>query len=205
MRRFAIRLGIPLVVLLLALQLALPRYAEHKLAERLTAHGGQADVNLGAFPAVRLLFGSGDKLDIAASGLSVDLDPQQRDAFKQLDGFSDVNVDVRDSRAGPIRVGRFVVQRTGPHAYVVLVKGNGTAGDVARYAGSRLGGGLGQALAGLATSALSGFDRPIPFDSRMQIITSSGAPEAENVQGTVAGVPAGALTQVVADALLSVL
>jgi hypothetical protein len=203
MRRFAIRLGIPLLVLLVASQFALPPYAEHKVAGRLTEHGGTAKVELDAFPALRLLFGSGGKLQIAASRLSVDLDQDQTDVFKQLDDFSDVDIDVRDSRAGPFSVDGFIVQRTTAHTYDVAISGDGTAGDVARYAGSRLGGGFGQALAGLATTALGGFDRPIPFDARMQILTDAGAPRARNVEGSVAGLPAGPLAQVVANALLS--
>jgi hypothetical protein len=203
MRRFAIRLGIPLLVLLVASQLALPPYAEHRVAGRLTEHGGNADVNLSAFPALRLLFGRGGGLSIDASGLSVDLTPGQEDVFKQLDDFAHVNVEVSDSRAGPFTIGGFRVQRAASHVYDVAVAGDGTAGDVARYAGSQLGGGFGQALAGLAASALGGFDQTIPFDARMQIVTNSGVPQARNVDGSVAGLPAGPLAQVVANALLS--
>jgi hypothetical protein len=114
-----------------------------------------------------------------------------------------VTIDVGDSRAGPFGINRFHVRRIAPRTYNVAITGNGTAGDVARYAGSRLGGGFGQALAGLATSALGGFERPIPFDARMQIVTSSGAPQAQAVEGSVAGLPAGPLAQVVANALLN--
>jgi hypothetical protein len=203
MRRFAIRLGIPLLLLLLASQLVLPRYAAHRVAGRLTEHGGKADVHLSAFPALLLLFGDGGKLDLTASGLSVDLGPGQQDVFKQLDGFSDVSIDIRSSRAGPFTIGDFRVQRLRDRLYAVAVSGDGTAGDVARYAGSRLGGGFGQALAGLAASALGGFDRPIPFAARMQIATGAGAPAARNVEGSVAGLPAGALAQVVANSLLN--
>jgi hypothetical protein len=203
MRRFAIRLGIPLLLLLVALQLAVPPFAEHRVASRLTTHGGKANVDLSAFPAFLLLFGDGHKLHLTASGLSVDLGPQQRDVFKQLDGFSDVRVDVRSSRAGPFTIGDFRVDRVRDRLYDVAVSGDGTAGDVARYAGSRLGGSFGQALAGLAAAALGGFDRPIPFDARMQIATGAGAPVARNVEGSVAGLPAGPLAQVVANSLLN--
>jgi hypothetical protein len=203
MRRFAIRLAIPLLLLLVALQLALPPYAAHRIENRLTKHGGQANVDLSAFPALKLLFGDGGKLRLAASGLSVDLGQEQQDVFKQLDGFSDVSVNVSASRAGPFTIRDFRVERARDHLYDLVVSGDGTAGDVARYAGSRLGGSFGQALAGLATSALGGFDRPIPFDARMQIATGSGVAVAQNVQGSVAGLPAGPLAQVVANSLLS--
>jgi hypothetical protein len=202
MRRFAIRLGIPLLVLLVASQFVVPPYAEHRIEKRLTDHGGHANVDLSAFPALGLLFGTGGDLKLTASNLSVDL-ANQRDVFKQLDDFSSVNIDVQASRAGPFIVRDFRVERTGDHIYDVAVTGDGTAGDVARYAGARLGGGFGQALAGLAASALGGFDRPIPFDARMQVATTSRAPTARNVQGSVAGLPAGPLAQVVANALLA--
>ena len=205
MRRFAIRLGIPIVALLVASQFVLPPYLEGRVADRITAHGGTAKVDLDAFPALRLLFRHGSRLDISARGLSVDLQPNQRDAFKQLDGFSHVDVTVLDSRAGPLAIRGFRITRVANHAYDVALAGDGTAGDVARYAGSRLAGGFGQALAGLATSALGGFDRPIPFDARMRIVTAEGTLQARAVRGDVAGLPADALVQVVANALLSAL
>jgi hypothetical protein len=157
MRRFAIRLALPLALLIIASQLLIPPFAEDKLADRLTEHGGQADVDLKAVPAVRLLFGHGGKLDLAASGLSVDLDADQRDVFGRLDDFGDVEIDVRDSRAGPFTVAGFRVRKAADRTYDIAIAGDGTAGDVGRYAGSRLAGGFGQALAGLATSALGGF------------------------------------------------
>jgi hypothetical protein len=203
MRRYAIRLGIPVLGLLVASQFLLPVYAEHRVAKQLTEHGGSARVDLDAFPALGLLFGRGGKLDATARGLSVDLEDKQQDVFDKLDDFSEVDVTVLESRAGPFTISGFRVQRTAAHTYALALAGNGTAGDVARYAGSRLGGGFGQALAGLATSALGGFDRPIPFDARMEIVTQTGAPRARNVEGNVAGLPAGPLAQIVANALLS--
>jgi hypothetical protein len=203
MRGLAIRLGIPLVLVLVAVQFLLPPVLEKRVADRVTDHGGSADVELSAFPSVRLLFGHGRKLGVNARGLSVDLNRNQQDVFKQLDDFGDVSITVLDSRAGPFTVRSFHVQSTGKKTYDVVIAGDGTAGDVARYAGSRLGGGFGQALAGLATAALGGFDQPVPFDARMQISTVNGAPQAENVNGQVAGLPAGPLAQVVANALLS--
>ena len=169
---------------------------------RLTEHGGSASVDLAAVPALELLFGKGDKLDVQATGLSVDITRDQEQAFKRLDEFDDVVIFISDSRAGPLTVRRFTVRRTGDHEYAVTIVGNGTAGDVARYAGSRLGGGLGQALAGLAASAISDFTRPIPFNARMQIDTSSGSPQAHDVVGSIAGLPAGPLAEIVANALL---
>lgn len=205
MRRFAIRLVIALIALLVAVQLALPAYYGHRVAKRLTEHGGSAHVQVSAFPALGLLFGHARTLEIAARGLSVDLGNDQHDVFKRLDDFDHVTVDITASRAGPFTISGFRIRDQADHRYAVAIAGDGNAADVARYAGDRLGGSFGQALAGLAATAIAGFDRPIPFDARMEIDTGSGSPAAENVVGTVAGLPAGPLAQVVANALLGTL
>jgi hypothetical protein len=202
MRRLAIRLGSPLVTLLIVSQFLLPPYLEHRVAGRLTAHGGSAQVDMSAVPALRLLFGQGSGLHIRARGLSVDLAPGQEEVFKRLDDFSDATIAISDSRAGPFTVRSFWVNRKADHAYDVIVAGDATAGDVARYAGSRLAGGFGQALAGLAAGTLDAVGGPIPFNARMRIDTAGATPRAENVVGEVAGLPAGPLAQIVANALL---
>src|SRR6476620_261230 len=203
MQRFAIRLAIALVALLIISQFVLPPIAENRLEGNVTEHGGSAHADLSAIPALELLFKHGDKLGLTASNLSVDLNQHQRDVFNQLDNFGEVDITITDSRAGPFTVSRFHVTKTGQHEYDLALAGDGTAGDVARYAGSRLGGSFGQALAGLATSALGGFDKPIPFDATMQVDSSGDTPTAHSVEGQVAGLPAGPLAQVVANALLS--
>jgi hypothetical protein len=203
MRRFAIRLAIVLAALLVVSQFVIPPVAEKQVADRVTEHGGTAHVNLSAIPALELLLGKGDKLGLDASGLSVDLEAKQEEVFDKLDDFDEVNIAITNSRAGPFAISDFRVRKTAPNEYAVALAGDGTAGDVARYAGSRLAGGFGQALAGLATSALGGFDQSIPFNATMQVDTSGEVPRAQNVEGQVAGFPAGPLAQVVANALLS--
>ena len=205
MRPLAIRLGVLVLAVLVAVQFALPAYLEGRTEDRLTEHGGSAEVEMTALPAPRLLFGDGDDLEIRARGLSFDLEPGQRDVFKRLDDFGEVSVQMADSRAGPFAVSDFQVRRTAERRYDVVVAGDGTAGDVARYAGSRLGGGFGQALAGLAAGVLGDLGRPIPFSARMEIDTSGEIPRAHDVVGQVAGLPAGPLAQIVANALLSAL
>src|SRR3954471_12138191 len=118
MRRFAIRLAIALAALLIASQFLLPPYLDHRVASSITQHGGTASVELAAIPALRLVFGHGRKLHVTASGLSVDLQGQQ-DVFKRLDNFSDVRIDISQSRAGPFTVGRFLVTKTSDHSYAV--------------------------------------------------------------------------------------
>jgi hypothetical protein len=208
MRGLPIRLGVAaavLVVVAVVQQLALPPYLEHRVANRLTAHGGTAHVHLSAVPAARLLFGHGHSLGITARGLSLDLAEEQRDIFKKLDQFDHVDVVITDSRAGPFSVRGFRLERVAAHTYAVGLTASGAAGDVARYAGAQLGGDFGAALAGLATSALGGFDRPVPVDATMLVDTSTKPPHATNVNGDVAGLPAGPLAAIVANTLLGAL
>jgi hypothetical protein len=192
-----------LVLLAVVSQLALPPYLEHRVAGRLAEHGGSANVELGAVPAARLLFGGGDSIRIRADGLSVDLQQGQSDVFKRLDGFRRVDVEVTGSRAGPFSIKSFTLRRVASHRYAISVAANATAGDVARYAGSQLGGSFGQALAGLAAGAIGGFDRPVPVDAAMEIETTTQPPQAVDVRGAVAGLPAGPLAAIVTNALLS--
>ena len=203
MRGLALRLGGPIVALALLSQFLIPPILEHRLAGRLTQHGGTAHVELGAIPAARLLFGHGHTLHIRARGLSVDVPQGGQDVFGQLDHFSDVDVSVTNSRAGPFTIVSFRLVRVGPHDYTVLVAAQANAADIAQYAADQLAGGFGSALAGLATGAIGGFDRPIPVHARMLIDTSQNPPHAADVQGDVAGLPAGPLAQIVTNALLS--
>ena len=197
-----IRLAVILAILLIDSQFVIPPLAERHVADRLTDHGGSANVTIRAFPALKLLFGRGGRLGIDAHSLSVDLGPGQQDVFSRLDEFSDVSVTIAKSRAGPFSIAGFHLERLRAHVYVLTIRGDATAGDVARYAGARLGGQFGQDLAGLAAAALGDFDRPVPFNARMRIDTSTGTPHAQNVVGNVAGFPAGPLAEVVANALL---
>lgn len=203
MRAPLIRLGALLVLLAVVSQLLLPSYLGHRIESRLTSHGGSANVDLSAFPAVRLPFGEGDSLHVRAHGLSLDLPRAAReDVFGRLNGFGDVTVAIADSRAGPFTVRSFWMKRRPDQRFDLILSADATAGDVARYAGAQLGGGFGQALAGLAAGAFSAFDRPIPVDARMVIDATTSPPTAVAVQGAVAGLPAGPLAQVVANTLL---
>jgi hypothetical protein len=203
MRGLWIRLGIALTVLVVVLQqLVIPSYLEHRIANRLTDHGGSAQIDLGAVPAARLLFGDGHSIEIRADRLSVDLRAGQRDVFRRLADFDEVDVQVTSSRAGPFIVTLFRMQRVAPDRYAVAIAAEASAGDVARYAGRQLAGGFGSSLAGLAAGVLGGLSRPIPVDATMIVDVRAQPPRASNVDGSVAGLPAGPLAGIVANALL---
>jgi hypothetical protein len=175
MQRFALRLAILIAALLVASQFVIPPLVARHVEKELTAQGGDADVHLSAFPAIRLLFGHGHKLTIDAERLSVDLGARDENVFDQLDHFDAVDIRIRDSHAGPFSVDEFRVKRTAARRYAVGVVGNGVAGG------------------------------PIPFDATMEIDSSTRPPKAHHVTGDVIGFPAGPLGEIVANALLSAL
>jgi hypothetical protein len=203
MRRFAIRLVIVLVLLLAVSQFVIPPLVARHTEKQLTAGGGTADVHVSGFPAFMLLFGHGHSLNVSADRLSVPLDGSQQDAFNRLDGFAHVAIHITNSTAGPVTIANLRIQRIGSHLYGVSILGRSAPGDVARYAGGALGGSLGAAIGGLAASALGNLDHPLPFDAHLGIDTTGGVPRARDAVGTVAGLPAGPLAQIVANALLT--
>src|SRR5215210_4598577 len=73
-----------LAVLLVASQLALPAIAEHQAQGRLEEGGGRADVEVKSLPALRLLFGDGDRFEAVGRGLRLDVNRRGGD-FDRLD------------------------------------------------------------------------------------------------------------------------
>src|SRR5215208_6940700 len=100
------------VFLLVAGQILIPDIGERRVQERLTEGGGTADVTLGAVPAARLLFSDGERFEVTARDLDLDVDPDDR-VFDNLDGFSIVDVSIADSHAGPFELASFELQRDG--------------------------------------------------------------------------------------------
>ena len=83
----AVALG--LLVLLGVTQLVIPGFAERKVESNLEERGGDAGeavADVKAFPAVRLLWGSGDRLEIRGRGLliGIELDRAARPFCEEL-------------------------------------------------------------------------------------------------------------------------
>ena len=195
LRRLVIIAAVLLALLGIS-QLVIPPIVEHHIEGRLTAAGGNADVSVAAFPAVRLLFGDGSSINVDASGL--DLTPQgtRSAVFSSLDDYDSVSVDIRDFRAGPFRLARFDLTRPGTSAQYHLVAGGSTsAADIASYGASRLG--LpGGPLAGYLSNQLLPND-PIPIRLDMGLESQDGRIVVTSGTGSVAGVPTGPLAELI--------
>ena len=93
MRRLALSALIIVAVIAVGSQFALPPIAEDRAADRLTDAGGSADVSISAFPALRLLFGDGDRIDVRGRGLTLPATGDQTGALDDLNGFTRVDID----------------------------------------------------------------------------------------------------------------
>jgi hypothetical protein len=195
-----------LLILLVAIQLALPPLIARRAESQLTKHGGHAHVTLKALPSPRLLFKEGDSLKVRATGLvTPPPDPPRpgvdngNGSLKDLDGFDSVDIQVVGMRAGPLTIARLTLERDQPdEPYQARVQATATGADLATFAGNQLGGGIGGFLGGLAGSAMPGATTEIPIDVGASI-RSDG--QATGVTGSVAGVPAGPLITALTAAL----
>ena len=180
---------------------ALPSYLEGRVEERLEEHGGRAEVELEAVPALRLLTGHGDRLDIEGSGLEVDFDDPDRDVFEDLNRFDEVAVDLTDVEAGPFETETFVLESEGDGKYRIDVDATVTGQELARLAGGQLGP-LGELIGGLAGGSLLS-SAPIPVRLEGELEAKDGEVTMTSGTGTVAGIPAGPLARLVTTAILS--
>jgi hypothetical protein len=201
MRRNATLAVVGVAVLLVAAQFALPAYIGGRVEDRLTDGGGSADVKLNALPSARLLFGEGDSVRVRARGISLPLVNPSAKVFEQLDGFGDVDVQVSDANAGPFRLTSVTLQRSGDGAYRTTLQGTITARDLATFGAAQLGGAFGGFLGGLAGGSLPFGDRELPIDLTAVVRSDGGRPQTVSVDGQVAGVPAGPIAEVLAQAL----
>jgi hypothetical protein len=190
------------VALAVASQFVIPPVAEHRIEDRLTDRGGTATVSIAAFPAVRLLFDDGDRISASGSGLNLPLQ-QQTDVFDKLDGFDEVDVSLRDFRAGPFAVRSFELARSGSSAsYHLASSSRATPGAIANYGASRLGIPGGPLLRYFANQAFGGSRVPIPINLDMQFRSDGGRIVVVSGGASVAGIPTGPLAELITSAIV---
>src|SRR5215210_2120966 len=192
------------IVLLLAIgtHFLLPPYLEGRVEERLEEHGGRADVNLSAVPAIRLLTGHGDRLEITGSGLEVDFDDPDEDAFDQLNNFDEVEIDLTDVEADPFQVDLFRLEALGDGRYRIETNATATVQDLGRVAGEEfgpLGGLIGSIVGGSAPFSAA----PVPIELDGELEAKDGEVEMVSGDAQVANLPAGPAARLVTNAILS--
>jgi hypothetical protein len=195
------------VVLAGVTQLVIPGFVERKVESSLEerSDGGEAVVDVKAFPAVRLLWGSGDRMEIRGRGLAIDIAQRTDDPLGRLDGFDEVDIDLTDLTAGPVDVQAFsLVKNEDDTSYYLRMEAETTPLALAESVGGQLGGDLGSLIAGAGADALLGDGEvDVPIDVEGQVSRGDGgALDADAVQASVAGVPAGPFAEAIVQAVL---
>jgi len=201
MPRVAISIAVVSVLLLVASEFAVPAYLEGRAEGELTERGGTAQVNLEALPALRLLGGGGRRLE--ATGTGLELAPEEdQPVLESLDSFDEIDVRLDNVRAGPLRDTDVALTRAdGADTYTLEVEGTVSGQDLADFAADEAGGVLGGLIRQLASGGLpfDGLAVPVTFDTELE--SDGGRARAVGGGGSVAGIPAGPLAEVVAEAV----
>ncbi len=189
------------VFVAVASQMLVPALGERQVENRLTENGGSAEVTLGAFPALRLLFSDGERFEVTAQQLDLDLD-QREGVFERLDGFATVDVTITDSGAGPFELERFELSRDGKGPYRLIAVGDTTAAQLADF-------GLeGVALPGeslldaLLEPLIGDTNVSVPVELDMELTSDRGRVQVVSGGGTVAGFPTGPLAELITSAIV---
>ena len=190
-----------ILLVMVASQLLVPAYLENRAANRLTENGGEADVDIDALPAVRLLFNRGKRIEVRGSGLDIPLEGKRGRVFDDLDRFEEADVRLDRLKAGPLHIARFSLTRSErDDPYGLAVSASVTATELSEYAGSQLGP-LGALLARIGATMLPFSTAPIPVELDAVIVSNDGEPEVRSVDGTVASLPADPLVSALASAI----
>ena len=190
------------VFVLVAAQILLPSFGERAIEDRLTENGGSADVTLGSVPAFRLFFGDGERFDVRARELELDLD-QQEPVLERLDGFASVDVSIADSTAGPIDLQSFELHRDDSAPYRLTAHGQASASSLIDYGVDGLDLPAAGSVTGLAMDLLGiDTDFVVPIDFDMQLVNDNGRLRVISGGGTVGGVPTGPLAELITNAVV---
>ncbi len=205
--KILVAVAIGIVVVGAVTQLVIPGFVERKIESNLEerSDGGEAVADVKAFPAVRLLWGSGDRMEVRGRGLAIDLAKRTDDPLGRLDGFDEVDIDLEDLTAGPVDVQAFsLVKNEDDTSYYLRMEAETTPTSLAESVGGQLGGELGSAIAGLASDVLlGGGSVDVPIDVEGQVSRADGGSvDVDRVRASVAGVPAGPFAEAMVQSVL---
>ncbi len=189
------------VFVLVASQLIVPAVGERRVADRLTENGGSAAVTIGAVPALRLLWGDGERFQVSARDLDLDLD-QPEPVLDRLDGFSIVDVAITSSRAGPFEIDSFHLTRDAPAPYHLVSTGQASPEQLVDYGleGVEL---PGESLVDQIFGELLGpTETSVPVDLDMELIDDGGRVHVVSGGGTINGIPTGPLAELITSAIV---
>ncbi len=198
--RIAALLGAALVLVLVLSQIFLPGIGEGVIEDRLTKNGGVADASLSATPAARLLWGDGDRIEVDATGLELEVITEQDPVvLDDLDRFDDVEIVMRDSQVGPVELSDFILTRQGSDPYTLTASGSSSASALAEFGAESFGVPGSDILGGIIGVATGGQDLDVELDMRME--SDDGRIRVVEGGGEVAGIPTGPLAEIITSAI----
>jgi len=198
--RIAAIAGAAIVVVLLVSQIFLPGIGEGVIKDRLTENGGTADVSLSATPAARLLWGSGDKIAVDATGLDLEVTTSDDPVvFDDLDRFDDVEIVINDSSMGPVQMSNFVLTRNGDEPYSLEATGDTSVSDLAEFGAETFDLPGGDLLGGILGVATGGTEVDVDLD--MKIESDDGRVHVIEGGGEIAGIPTGPIAAFITSAV----
>jgi hypothetical protein len=108
---------------------------------------------------------------------------------------------VSSFRAGPFAVERFRLTRDGGGDFEMHVEASASGTDLAEYAGGELAGELGELIGGLGSGLVPGSTAAIPVVLDATLESDAGRARVKEVEGSVAGLPAGPFAEALAGAI----
>ncbi len=201
MARWGLIVGGIVVFVLVMSQLLLPELGERRVESRLTEGGGNAEVTLGAVPAMRLLFSDGERFEVTASELVLDPDHSER-VFDDLDGFAKVDVSITDSTAGPFELERFELSRDGKGPYRLVASGEASTTALADFGLESVEVPGESLLDAILDPFLADTETVVPVDLEMELSSEDGRVRVVSGDGTVAGFPTGPVAELITAAIV---
>jgi hypothetical protein len=198
--RIAAIVGAALVMVLFASQIFLSGIGEGVIEDRLTENGGVAEASLSAMPAARLLWGDGDRVEVDATGLELEVTTEQDPVvLDDLDRFDDVQIVMRDSQVGPVDLDEFILTRAGDDPYSLEASGTSSVSDLAEFGAETLDVPGSDILGGIIGVATGGQDVDVELDMRFE--SDAGRIRITEGGGEVAGFPTGPLAAIITSAI----
>lgn len=193
-------LGAVVLIGLAVTQVVIPPATSRAIEDRLTEDGGSAEVEAGAFPALRLLLGSGSRLAIRGEDLVLPLEAEGGETvFGRLDDFAEIDIELTDVRVGPLALDDLALSRSGDDDYSFDAAGSTDARSLAVFGASRLdvpGAGLLGLLPGDAG------EEPIALDLDMELRSEDGRIVVTEGGGEIEGFDTGPLAALVTSAIV---
>ncbi len=192
-------LAATLLIVVIVVQVLIPRIGEQRIQRRLSEFGGEAFVALDALPATKLLHRRGERITVRGRRLAIGMS-KEGGGLSALDGFEQVDIVLADFTTGPFRVSSFELSREGEGPYLMRSEATTSGAELVDFGGETLGVTGSSLLVSLARQAPLG-GRSFPIAVEVELESEEGLLTIASGGGTIAGYPAGPIAGSIAAAV----